>query len=319
MSNPLTVLIAAAGQPDLLARTLDSLAACEHPPQFAETVVVENGPKCGIEAIVRSRARRERVRYEYVAEANKSHALNVALARLDGLIFYTDDDTRVAPQLLNVYARAAQGVSGGEFYGGPIIPEYETAPPPAWLLEYMPKTVTGWRESFRTKTRIYRTMFGPNWAAFAGDLRAIGGFEPRLGPGAVTNSTGQETEAQNRLFDLGAKAYYLPDAQAWHFVRAKCCTPQWAIQRGYRHGLEWGIRYGRDPKFTGLRERFVGFRLFRRRWICRIMRMMGGEQRRVAADYMESRWQGRWDGIAIGRKWDEIAVPELPPEMKRAA
>ena len=82
MNAPLTTLIAAAGQPALLARTLESLARCEQPASYVETVVVENGPPSGIEAVVREAPARLRPRYLYVADANKSHALNVALTTI---------------------------------------------------------------------------------------------------------------------------------------------------------------------------------------------------------------------------------------------
>jgi hypothetical protein len=58
--------------------------------------------------------------------------------------------------------------------------------------------------------------------------------------------------------DHGVKAYYLPDAMAWHLVRSKCLTRDWIVERGYRHGLEWGIRRGRDPQFTRFKEGWSG-------------------------------------------------------------
>ncbi len=319
MTASLTVLIAAAGQPALVKRTLDSLALCEKPSTFRGTWIVENGPPSGIAEVCRARPRDERVQYLYVPEANKSHALNVALARMsDGLIFFTDDDARFDAQLLMAYSRGAWGASSGEFYGGPLRVDYEgDGQPPTWLRDCLPKTAQGWSMPAPEKTRLeQRTFLGPNWAAFAGDLWAIGGFETRLGPGAPTGSTGQETDAQRRLLAHGVKAYYLPDAVAWHLVRAKCLTHDWIVERGYRHGLEWGIRRGRDPQFTRWSERLVWLRMARRRLICRAMRAIGGEQWKLQADYWLSRWRGRWDGIAIGRRWDAIAVPELPAGLR---
>jgi glycosyltransferase involved in cell wall biosynthesis len=319
MTAPLTVFIAAAGQPTLVQRTLESLAKCEKPTLFRGTWIVENGPPSGIEAVCRARPRDERVQYLHVPEANKSHALNVALTKLsDGLIFFTDDDARFDPQLLLAYARGAWGASGGEFYGGPLRIDFEgDTQPPEWMRACLPKTAQGWSLPVAEKTRVTgRTFLGPNWAAFASDLWAIGGFEPRLGPGAPTGSTGQETDAQRRLLASGVKAYYLPDAIAWHLVRARCLTLEWIVERGYRHGLEWGIRRGRDPHFTRFSERLVWLRMARRRLICQAMQAVGGERWKLQAAYWLSRWQGRWDGIGIGRRWDTIAVPELPEGLR---
>lgn len=320
MPPSITVMLAAAGQPLLVRRTLDSLAACEKPSTFRGTLVVENGPRCGIEQVVRARPHSEQVRYQYVPEPNKSHALNVALATLDdGLIFFTDDDVQFDQQVLMAYARGSWGVSGGEFYGGPLRADYEGSAPPAWLKAYLPMTAQGWQLPSQGQSRVAaRTFLGPNWAAFARDLWAIGGFEPRLGPGAPTRSTGQETDAQRRLLAAGIQAFYLPDALAWHFVRAKCLTHEWIVARGYRHGLEWGIRRGRDVNFGPWKQRIFWLRLARRRLLCRLMRGLGGERWRLAADYIQSRWQGRWDGIAIGRRWEEIPVPQKPSRLQLA-
>lgn len=319
MKTPITVLIAAAGQAALLERTLRSLAACERPPGFRETLVVENGPSSGIETLVKSFPREQRVRYLYVPEANKSHALNVAMTQLDdGLIFFSDDDVRFDPQIIMAYARGSAGISSGEFYGGPLGVDYEGEPPPAWMKPYLPKTAKGWQMSVTKKTRVTdRTFLGPNWAAFLCDLWSVGGFEPRVGPGAPTGSTGQETEAQRVMLERGLRGYYLPDAKAWHFVRGKCLTRKWIIERGYRHGLEWGLRRGRDPHYGTWKQRMTWCRLTRRRMICHAMRLLGGVRWKLAADYLDSRWQGRWDGIEIGRQWDAIPVPRLPDEILR--
>ena len=324
MHPKITVLIAAAGQPELLRRTLRSLAQCAKPAGFQHTLIVENGPKCGIEQVAKSCPREESVRYLYVPEANKSHALNVALTKLDDeLIFFTDDDVQLDPQTLMAYAEGAAGVTSGEFYGGPLIAEYEGDPPAEWMLKLLPKTARGWTMEVDTKTRITdRTFLGPNWAAFASDLRDIGGFETRIGPGGATGSTGQETDAQRRLFAHGVKAFYLPNALAWHFVRNKCLTRQWIVERAYRHGLEWGIRRGRDPKFSRARVMLSWIWAYRRRLSSALLRRMGSDRRKLIAEYFESRWRGRCDGIAISRRWDTIPRPAAIAELaqpRRAA
>ena len=63
MKNSLWVMLAAAGRPQLLKRTLVSIAECAKPANYAGTIVVENGPKCGIESIVRSFARQQAFTY----------------------------------------------------------------------------------------------------------------------------------------------------------------------------------------------------------------------------------------------------------------
>lgn len=310
MTTPLTVLIAAAGHPAMLRRTLASLAAGSRPAGYLGTLVVENGPRAGLREVVEGFDRALGFRYAYVDEANKSHALNVGLRQIQaGLVVLLDDDVRVAPGLLPAYADGAAGCERGEFYGGPLAVDRDGEPAPAWLQKYLPKTGRGWRLPHTQKTPVDKGIFlGPNWAAFAADLHAIGGFEPRLGPGAVTGSTGQETDAQRRLRSAGARAVYLPAAEAWHFVRAECYTPAWIVARARRHGREWGIQRGRRvaPSSLPLLSYAARYALAQAQiaWLSRL----GGERGRFHAQYLASLWAGRYEGLRMGKCWEEIGV-----------
>src|SRR4051794_5141086 len=116
----LVVLIAACGQPELLRRTLASLAECEKPAGFGGVIVVENGPRAGLDAVVGTFAAQHRFQYLYSECPNKSLALNRALQGVeDALVLFTDDDVCVPRSTLVAYANAAGGRRGGEFYGGP--------------------------------------------------------------------------------------------------------------------------------------------------------------------------------------------------------
>lgn len=243
MANDLLIVIATSGRPELLRRTLASLAECRKPEIYRETLVVENGPKAGAEEVVRAFQKSLNARYLYVAQGNKSHALNAALGPLeDCLIFFTDDDVRVHPETLCAYAKAAEGVSGGLFYGGPTGVDYEREPPD-WLKVYLPPSARGWGLDGKIHSIQEPVLLGCNWAAFSIDLKAAGGFNPHVGPGAVTGSTGQETDMQRRLLGMGFQARYLPAAKVWHYVPAERCSPKWAMQRAYRKGLDSGMGY----------------------------------------------------------------------------
>ena len=56
----------------------------------------------------------------YVPRGNKSAALNAVLETIgNSLVFFTDDDVRLAPTTLCAYAEAARNTGPGHFYGGP--------------------------------------------------------------------------------------------------------------------------------------------------------------------------------------------------------
>ena len=251
--NELFVMIATAGRPDLLQRTLASLAECDRPAAYRGTIVIENGAQRGAEAIVRPFEGPLNAKYLFAARGNKSLALNRGMAEVgDGLIFFTDDDVRFDRRVLDAYARRAEGITGGRFFGGPTEVDYEQ-PPPGWLIEFLPASTAAWTWTGPHEAVNKAAFLGVNWAAFAGDVRAAGGFDPSRGPGSSTGSTGQETDMQRRLLAAGLSGLYVPEARVWHYIPAQRCTPAWALERNYRHGLEHGRqRAGDRPAVAGL-------------------------------------------------------------------
>src|SRR5205823_6060775 len=99
----------------------------------------------------------------------KSHALNCGLTRIDsGLVFMTDDDVRLDPQVLVEYDKAARERERGEFYGGAVPIDAEHGLPPPWLRRFYPLTIAEpWSLPYRTRAVLTNQNFmGTNWAAF---------------------------------------------------------------------------------------------------------------------------------------------------------
>jgi hypothetical protein len=322
MADNLWVLIASAGRPDELRSTLASLAAAAKPASYRGALIVENGPRCGAEHLVRSFLREHGFEHLYVREANKSHALNVGLARLDrGLVFMADDDVRLDANVLVAYDRAAKGCQSGPFFGGAVMIDAPHGLPPEWMRKYYPLTICEpWTLPYRVPAvATGRTFMGTNWAAFVDDLRAIGGFDTRLGPGGTTTAAGQETEAQRRLIARGCNPIYVPDATAWHTLHKEFLDPAWVLKRAYRHALEWGMRRTRErrnalgPIVRGALGRANAH------FKAMVMRLLGGEERRFAAAFHEAKWHGRWDGLWLGRRWDELPQIALSRDESRVS
>lgn len=241
MADTLTVIIATGGRAALLDRTLASLSTCGKPAIYHETIVVENGPKGQAEAICRPYRAALNLRYLHVPPANKCAALNAALERVDeGLVYFTDDDVRFDPEVLCAFADAAQGVSAGQFYGGPTGTDYEDEPP-GWLRPYLPASARGWALNGIEAER-QKWFLGFNWAAFAQDIKSAGGFNDRYGPGASSGSTGDEKDMQMRLVEHGVARVFVPGALVWHHVPLKRSTAAWVLERNFRDGVFRGLR-----------------------------------------------------------------------------
>lgn len=234
-----TVLIPTHGRPTLLDRSLRSLTACRLPARYRETVVVENGSRAGAEAVVAEVAREHpvlRLRYMHVKRANKSHALNEALATVgNGLVVFFDDDVRLDPGVLEAYAEAAERHPRNAFFGGPTDVDYELQPP-EWLIPFFPPSARG----VSYDSNGLELYLGFNWAAYADELLALGGFNPDFGPGSPTGATGQEGEMHLRLMEAGFAQCDVPDALVWHYVPHERSTKGWLCRRTYRHGIMAG-------------------------------------------------------------------------------
>ena len=251
-------LIPTHGRPTLLYRTLSSLAECERPPSYEGCVVVENGPASGAEEVVAAVAEAHPeagLRYQHVATANKSLALNAAIDRLsdDHLLLFFDDDIRLHPSTIVHYTDAAAR-SPGRYYGGPTECDYE-APPPDWLIPSLPMSARGFRPGDADDVSFFP---GCNWAAFARDLRASGTFDPQYGPGSPSGARGQESLAQDGLRSIGVQPLYIDGALVWHYVPRERCSLRWALGRTYQVGLMAGQRADRTP---ALRRAYLAARM----------------------------------------------------------
>jgi len=233
-----------------MEETLRSLTECDLPSDYWGTLIVENGGPSTLEPVVNSFKSTLRTDYLHVREPGKSDALNVALRSFeDELVFFSDDDVQFDREVLCAYDQAGQEYGPGHFFGGPFDVDQET-PPPKWLHPYLPPSAKGFQyKDGEDIDNSFTEFLGFNWAAFASDIKAAGGFDTLKGPGSATGSTGQETDMQQRLVDMDLKAKYVAEARVTHHVPEASCTPEWALHRSFRSGIQDGINYAREEEY----------------------------------------------------------------------
>ena len=266
--------------------------------------MVENGRRAGTERARAGRRRKLSARDTCSRRpGNKSKALNTALAQIgEGLVVFLDDDVRVGPDLLEVVRRRPLvEIGAGQFFGGPVEADYEDAPPD-WLIEFLPASARGWRPHDPAEVKLKALFLGFNWAAFASDLRRVGGFSERLGPGSDAG-VGDEREMQLSLVAAGLEAQYVPQALVHHWVPRDRCSPQWTLERAYRNGVRRGLvtPEGRETLTIAgyplvLIRRTIG------RWLRFQVRRLGGNRgRQFAAQFKYHRQRGVLRGATLRR------------------
>lgn len=298
VSMEMHLLIPTAGRPGLFARLIDSLLASSLPESLRSVVVVENGSPSGAEAVCERVSGRLPIRYRRTDRPCKSAALNAGLEGLDdsSLAVMTDDDVRFEAETLLAYERSAAESDPGWFFGGPFSADYESAPND-WLLPYLPPSACGWSPGIASFDPARDRFYGCNWAARVGDLRAIGGFDPRYGPGSARNSTGQETEAQRRLQANGLLARLVPEARVWHWVPESRCSPAWALDRARRNGVARGIRVRSRNVANGVANHVMNAIRFTAAAAESLVVGTVGERRRFDAEYRRQKAAGYFEGF----------------------
>jgi len=242
------IVIRTVGRCDLLARTMQSLVDAGVARFPLEVVVVENGGTQHASHLTESFAQSCRVQYMAIPEAGQAVASNAFIFDHPGTFaWFLDDDVRVTAEAIEAYDQAARKAQqGSEYYGGPLGIDYE-APPPDWLVPYLPRSARGWFPQDEEDGQTPPIFLGANWAAWTDDLIAVGGFDNQFGPGQL--AVGAETVLQKRLLQRGMRPVYLPQALVYHWVPRSRCSPRWAIQRAYRMGVTEGLEQTGDEAF----------------------------------------------------------------------
>ena len=227
------VAIVTHRRPELLERTLASLAAAERPAGLAAVHVTEVGGADSSSSLCERFAADLPIRYRSTPDRRKAAALNQTLHQCEGLVIFFDDDVVVSRATMTAYAAAARTAAAAAtacFWGGPVSVD-RPHQPPEWLLPTLPKSATGYERLGTDGRFAFPTVaLGFNWAALAIDLARAGGFPERFGPGTVI-PTGDETIAQLRLAACGLVGQFVPDARVTHAVPAERCSSDWMLGR----------------------------------------------------------------------------------------
>lgn len=294
----IAVVIATYSPDELLERTLETLSECEVPESLKRVIVAENGPEEVGREITKKFIDRLPVEHHFFRNAKKCGALNKSLDLLDDeLVVYFDDDVRVGNGTLKAYAKAAEGMDGGSFFGGQCRVDYDIAPD-EWIVKFLPAAAVGWAPSNDFTEMKESGALGFNWAAFASDLRAAGGYDERCGPGTAANS--DEMNIQNEMLNNGVKAYYLPEAIVWHYVPRERSSVEWLLDYKRKDGMGKGIAAADKGGMFCLRQKYGSWAKLQ---LCRMLLMVPSgllaRDLRFHGQIKVQRLEGKLEGIKL--------------------
>jgi len=235
VTQPLSVVIATRGRPELLARCLRSARAALGPDD--EIVVVDSSP---------DPAPGERIGRECAARVlqtgpGASHQRNIGvLAAKNDVIAFIDDDVQVSSEWADGVREGFSCGPGVAFVTGRIqlLPGQEGYSRPVSIKDDP--------EPAELTTASRGTLgHGANFAVRKGPFQEVGGFDEQLGPGAPLHAA-EDNELMDRLLMAGYTGRYEPRALAWH--------DQWRDRRDLVK-LEWSYGIGTGARLARLARR----------------------------------------------------------------
>jgi GT2 family glycosyltransferase len=194
-----------------------------HYPRFELLLVDESDDNATADALAPLRQNNPRLRYLRLGEQGKARALNHALHHARGqYLALTDDDCEMAPDCLSAMVAAFEADPSVAIIFGDVAPSR-----PAGAHEHIPKYRFYETHAIRSpadflKIRIRRGGawlnfgIGANMAVRAAALRAIGGWDPCIGPGEKFGS-GDDHDVAFRLLLAGHGVQFSPSPRVVHY------------------------------------------------------------------------------------------------------
>jgi glucosyl-dolichyl phosphate glucuronosyltransferase len=245
----LSVAICTWNRHHMLAETLEHMASCMHvPPGMKwEVLVVNNNCTDETDEVLDHFQGRLPVRRLFELSPGLSAARNCALKAARGpYIVWTDDDVRPEATWLSAYLGAFRRHPGAAFFGGPVRPRFDVAPP-AWLVDAWPLVQNAYavcdlgQEEHALKED--RLPFGANMA-FRVDMLKRFSFDQALGNAGRERVGGEETAVMKQMLAAGASGYWVPDAAVGHMIPQERCTFEYLRNYYFGRGMRLYIENG---------------------------------------------------------------------------
>jgi hypothetical protein len=206
---------------------LATLGALTPPSDGWKVVAVDNGSTDDSLNILEQHAGRIPMTVLREPRRGKNIALNAGLALAEGdIIAFTDDDIILPRDWLVSIENVAASRAEYDIFGGAIYPIWEE-PPPAWVLQWVPKDFLGWTD-FPEGPVVAYSIWGGNMAVRAAVFR-----EHKFAEGV---EIGTETEFTMRSEGSGHRCWHFHASPVGHIIRRYQFTPEWLADRAYKHG-----------------------------------------------------------------------------------
>jgi len=224
---------------DYLRTALRSLCEQSLPREQYEIIVIDNAGETETERVV-SEFKNHGVDLHYVIEPQigLSHARNKALDEARGeYIAYLDDDARADAHWLESLVETFEEVKPeASAVGGRVWLDWH-GEKPAWVHDEQLSLfsfVDHGDDGHALRRDEY--LVGANIAFQVSALKAVGGFDGKLGRQGSVLLSGEEAKVLHEINERGGTVYYEPAAVVWHSIHPSRKRPSWLLRRMFWDG-----------------------------------------------------------------------------------
>lgn len=240
MQRPvITAVICTRNRADFLRKCIESLLNQTANRDEYEILVVDNGSNDTTSQLLAQYVNTTALRSVYEPVAGLSKARNTGWQHAYGqYVGYIDDDATVDSKWVESVRWVIDKVNPvPDWIGGPIYLDWEEIGPD-WIDDELkiPLGYVHWGDTPRRLTNLER-LGGGNSVYPKEILEKIGGFDERLGRGANSLLSGEETQLQKRVEASGGYLFYHPGISIYHFVSKERIRPKWFYRRYYWGGI----------------------------------------------------------------------------------
>ena len=215
-----------------LTKLVENIRKQNYPKDKFEMIIVDNGSTDSTRKVVDelNSSNEKKIKYIYEPNPGYHNAVNRgALEANNEIIVLIDDDTFFEGNYLNILLGAYQDrqVSCA---GGKIIGHWEGGVKPDWVENHE----GGSGLDLGTKKRFLfwpESIYGANFSVRRDLFYKVGGFNPSR----IYGGDG-ETGFCKKIYDIGGKIMWVPEAVVWHVVSARTITHSWMKRRAFQQG-----------------------------------------------------------------------------------
>ena len=231
-----------------------------------EVLVVDNNSTDSTRAVCDGFFGKLPMRYVFEPDQGLSKARNRAIAESAGdLLVFTDDDVVVDRDWLREYEQGPARFPRAAFFGGRVLPLWET-PRPSWLRDEKMPLLSGLLVNYdlgddsRWLAKDEPGPFGASFAITRELFEKVGDFRPDLGVKGEVPGRGEEAEYLERAVAAGFRGAYLGSVVCHHAVDPRRLSLAYLYHYGVQKGIAEQRMRQRAPRGTVGKELTYGVR-----------------------------------------------------------